>query len=159
MSRIIGILAVVGILAAAVFASAAALPVDGGTIQAGEDTDLACTDMGVYVPAWGLNTLAGEYEGVEYVWIAPAGDLNSFIAACNGAKIYARVSDGSKNYYSSGTASGYTNVTVGVTPPADTGVTGVQGWKLFLQDGQPGPLGWPKAENITSIKVWLEGGS
>jgi len=98
MSRIIGILAVVGILAAAVFASAAALPVDGGTIQAGEDTDVACTDMGVYVPAWGLNTLAGEYEGVEYVWIAPAGDLNSFIAACNGAKIYARVSDGSKNY-------------------------------------------------------------
>ena len=43
MLRILGILAVVAVLGSAMFASAATLSVDGGVIQAGNDSTLYCT--------------------------------------------------------------------------------------------------------------------
>ena len=43
----------------AVFGLAASLSVDGGTIQAGSDTDLQCDEDGVRVDGWGLETNDG----------------------------------------------------------------------------------------------------
>jgi hypothetical protein len=54
--------------------------------------------------------------------------------------------------YSSGSMTGYSNVTVGTTP-----LDGNGGYKLYLQDGQPGPLAYPLAEEVVGLKVWLEG--
>lgn len=143
MKRFLMALVVGGALFAVVFGAAAALDVDGGVIQGGGDNTLSCDDA-VYVEAWGLNTLAGAYEGVEYARIKGVD------GACAGAKLFARVKAGDKYYYSSGSMVGYTWVIIEDPEPEG-------GYKLYLQDGQPGPLGYPKAEDISEIKIWIEG--
>jgi hypothetical protein len=53
MFRKIALFALIGILAVAAYGSAASLGVLGGTIQAGSDTNLKCTEA-VGVTGWGL---------------------------------------------------------------------------------------------------------
>jgi hypothetical protein len=149
MFRKLALLAVIGVLATAAFASAAWMPVNGGTIAAGDDYTLSCAPNGLSVMAYGLNTLAGPQEGVEYVTIAPPP------AACNGARLFARVElyNGTQLYSNgSNQADIYSWVTIGTTP-----LDGNGGYALYLQAGQPGPIAWPKAEDIKGIKLWLEG--
>jgi hypothetical protein len=64
------------------FASAAALIVNGGTIQAGEDTDLVCDSDGVRVLGWGLETDTGlvSFVRVGNIW-----------ADCVGADMFANI--------------------------------------------------------------------
>jgi hypothetical protein len=147
MLRKLALLAVIGVLASLAFASAAWMPVNGGTIAAGEDYSLLCAPDGISVLAYGLNTLDNGFEGVEYITFAPPP------SACAGARLMARVElyDGTQ-LYSSGTAAGYSFVTIGTTTLTPDG-----GYRLYIQDGQPGPLAYPLAEDIAGIKVWLEG--
>jgi hypothetical protein len=67
------------------FASAAALIVNGGTIQAGEDTTLACDTDGVAVAGWGLETDTGLVNNVRISGIA---------TACFGADLFANITGG-----------------------------------------------------------------
>jgi hypothetical protein len=67
------------------FASAAGLIVNGGTIQAGEDTTLACDTDGVSVAGWGLETDTGLVHNVRIVGIN---------AACIGADMFANITGG-----------------------------------------------------------------
>jgi hypothetical protein len=64
------------------FASAAALIVNGGTIQAGSDVDLVCDSDGVKVEGWGLETDDGlvSFVRVGNIW-----------ADCNGAEMFANI--------------------------------------------------------------------
>jgi hypothetical protein len=64
------------------FASAAALIVNGGAIQAGEDTTLACDTDGVSVAGWGLETDTGLVDFVR---------ITGFNAACNGNELFANI--------------------------------------------------------------------
>lgn len=152
MKKLIFALVVIAALATSAFASAAALQVDGGVLQAGTDTELRCDFDGVSVNAYGLNTLPGDYEGVEYIWVTGVDP------ACAGAKLFARAALANGTFLtSSGTAVGYTNVIVQNPEPAGGAGTEDDGYKLYLQNGQPGPLGWPKAEDVVQIKIWIEG--
>jgi hypothetical protein len=67
------------------FASAAALIVNGGTIQAGSDVDLVCDSDGVRVEGWGLETDTGlvHFVRVGNIW-----------ADCVGADIFANITGG-----------------------------------------------------------------
>ncbi|HHX65877.1 MAG TPA: hypothetical protein GX702_13425 [Chloroflexi bacterium] len=89
MLRILGILAVVAIIASAVFASAAGLTVQGGSIQAGVDGALWCDPDGVRVTGWGLET------DDSTVYSVTIGDINS---ACVGNKIHVRLQDANGNW-------------------------------------------------------------
>jgi hypothetical protein len=64
------------------FASAAALIVNGGAIQAGQDTTLACDTDGVSVAGWGLETDTGFVDFVR---------INGIAAACNGNDLFANI--------------------------------------------------------------------
>jgi hypothetical protein len=65
MMRIVGILAVIGILAASVFASAAILTVDGGIIQEGADTTLTCVVDKATVSNWVVDYTTNEVKSVD----------------------------------------------------------------------------------------------
>jgi hypothetical protein len=64
------------------FASAAALIVNGGTIQAGSDTDLVCDSDGVRVLGWGLETDTGLVSNVR---------IGNIWADCVGAEMFANI--------------------------------------------------------------------
>lgn len=64
------------------FASAAALIVNGGTIQAGEDLDLVCDSDGVNVEGWGLETDTGLVSFVR---------IGNIWADCVGADMFANI--------------------------------------------------------------------
>jgi hypothetical protein len=67
------------------FASAAALGVNGNTIQAGVDTDLACDDDGVNAN-WGLETTDNSVRYVTIVDIDPS---------CNGQDAFVKINEAS----------------------------------------------------------------
>jgi hypothetical protein len=64
------------------FASAAALIVNGGAIQAGSDVTLTCDANGVSVVGWGLETDDGLVRSVRI------GDI---AATCNGNELFANI--------------------------------------------------------------------
>jgi hypothetical protein len=68
MLRILGIVAVVALVASAVFASAAGLGVQGGTIQVGQDVTSMCPD--VEVRSWRLETKDDTVSGVTLSGLA-----------------------------------------------------------------------------------------
>jgi len=119
----------------AVFGLAASLSVDGGTIQAGSDTDLTCDDSGVRVDGWGLETDDGLVYFVRIHDIAPA---------CTGADMFVNIT--SNNVKIAGGSA---------TIPADG----------FAADDDPdgGQVGvkisFPpqSAASITDIEVFIEG--
>jgi hypothetical protein len=76
--------AVLVVLVATAYASAATLGVYGGSVQAGVDSSLYC-DSAVNVTGWGVET---DTSLVSYVKI---GDID---AACVGNKMHVRVFDG-----------------------------------------------------------------
>jgi hypothetical protein len=65
------------------FASASALTVDGGTIQAGVDTSLACDENGVKAN-WGLETDDNTVRSVR---------ISGIHADCAGAEMFVKVND------------------------------------------------------------------
>lgn len=82
MLRKIAVLAVLVVVVAAAFASAANLGVSGGTIQAGVDQSVYCDVNGVKVTGWGLET---DDNSVRYVKV---GDID---AACVGDTLLVKV--------------------------------------------------------------------
>jgi len=151
MSRIIGILAVVGILAAALFASAAALPVDGGTIQAGEDRDLVCDADGIYVSAWAVNTYPVG-EGVESV------KVKGVSSACNGARLMGRVELSGSDWNDNATWA-YTSATgpygSSYAPVVVNGDSNTE-YTLYLKKSDYTTQWYVPAEQIVGVKFWLE---
>jgi len=137
---------------ALVFGAAATLIVNGGTLQAGEDTNLTCDSDGVYVSAWGVNTYP-VLEGVESVTI------KGIPAACNGARILGRITlntsvstDNASYLYTSGT-NPYTTGYSFVTASGDS----TTAYTLYLKQSDYTTQVWEPAENIVGIKIWLEG--
>jgi hypothetical protein len=85
MLRKVLVLGFVFALVAAVVGSAAAPTVEGGTIQAGSDTDLRCDTDGVAVDGWGLETDNGLVYFVRIHNISPA---------CECCDIFVNITDG-----------------------------------------------------------------
>lgn len=83
MRRFLALLSV-GALAAVVIGAAAALTVNGGAIQAGEDDTLTCTNE-ANVLGWGLETDDGQ---VEFVRIELDPDT------CDGNDMFVNITDG-----------------------------------------------------------------
>jgi hypothetical protein len=78
----------VGALTALAVGSAAALQVNGGTIQAGIDTTLTCDDV-VDVKGWGFEQGTGLVHNVRIGGIAPACVGNSlFVTVTSGGSIF-----------------------------------------------------------------------
>lgn len=71
-----------GVVFGAVAGSAAALGTDGGVIQQGVDSTLACDTDGVYVAGWGLETDDSTVRNIRIGGIDPA---------CVGAKVFLKV--------------------------------------------------------------------
>jgi len=84
MRRSLSLLAL-GALTALAVGSAAALSVDGGTIQAGSDAELECDPDGVQVTTWVLEADTGEVHSVR---------VGGIDAACFGSELIVRVRDG-----------------------------------------------------------------
>lgn len=97
MLRFLMVLAVAGTIMAGAFASAAALGVNGGAIQAGVDATLYCDADGVTVAGWGLETDTDSVNGVR---------INGISTLCSGNDMFVKV------FNSSGTVIGQNNVTV-----------------------------------------------
>ena len=70
-------------VASLAFASASMLSVDGGTIQAGEDSTLYCDVDGVKAN-WSLETDTNTVSGVR---------ISDIDAACEGAEMFVKVND------------------------------------------------------------------
>ncbi|MDP9494836.1 MAG: hypothetical protein M3P87_06305 [Actinomycetota bacterium] len=128
MRRILALLAV-GALSAAAIGSAAALGVNGGAIQAGEDLTLTCDTDGVQVLGWGLETDDGRVYSVRIGGIANACQTNA---------LFVRVTDGGATV-----ASG----TVDPLLPAHTGAGQVV---VSIPGGYP-------AVDIDDLHVFIEG--
>ena len=151
MKRTILALLVGGMVFGTVLAVAASLGVQGGTIQGGEDIDLVCDEDGIYVDAWGLNTYP-VLEGVEYVTIKGVD------ADCDGARIMGRIelttsvdTDNTTWAYTSGTGPGSGYSFVIANGNSDTAYT------LYLKQSDYSTPWYVLAEDIVSIKLWIEG--
>ena len=139
---------------AVVYGAAATLIVDGGTIQAGGDTDLSCDENGIEVVAWATNT-DPVLEGVEWVTIKGVDD------DCDGARILGRVTltgstaaDNASFAYTSGTPSfggGYSEVIANGNANTE--------YKLYLKKSDLTTDWFVPAADIVGIKDWLEGDS
>lgn len=81
MKRIALALVVAAVLFGAVYASAAALNVDGGVIQHGEDDYLKCTEA-LVVDGWGLETDDNTVRSVRFQELPDE---------CNGAEAFVRI--------------------------------------------------------------------
>lgn len=152
MLRFLAVLAVAGALFAGVFASAAALGVQGGTIQGGEDTTLQCDMNGVSLMAYGLNTYS-VLEGVESIKVTGVN------AACNGARIMGRVqldSSSSGDNASWAYTSGKTPEGAGVYEVIANGGDSTV-YVLFLKHSDYATQWYVPAEKIVGVKLWLEG--
>jgi len=130
MRRFWALLAV-GALSALAIGSAAALGVNGGAIQAGEDLTLTCDSDGVQVLGWGLETDDGLVYSVRIGGIADT---------CQGNALFVRVTDGGVSV-----ASGNVDPLL----PAHTGAGQVV---VSIPGGYPAAL-------IDDLHVFIEGPS
>ena len=138
MKRLIVAVLVGGMVFGTVLALAASLGVEGGTIQAGSDTELRCDTNGVRVDGWGLETDDG------LVYFVRIHDIN---AACEGDDMFVNITkDGTKIAGGSATLPPDTD-TKPVDDDPDSGDLGV---KVSFT---PQP-----AEDITDIEIFIEGG-
>jgi hypothetical protein len=118
-----------------VLAIAASLSVEGGVIQAGEDTNLTCTSS-VRVDGWGLETDDGNVYFVRIHDISPD---------CTGKDLFVSITDGGAEVRD-GSATIPADGAAGDNDP-NAGQVGV---KINFS---PYP-----AEDITDIEVFIEGG-
>lgn len=102
MLRKIAILAVLVVVIAAAFASAATLGVSGGAIQYGLDQTLYCDLDGVFVLGWGLET---DTDTVSFVRI---GGIDG---ACYSNDMFVAVLDGGGSVIASGSVAPIDNGT------------------------------------------------
>ncbi len=96
MKRILLVLAVMGLLLGAVYGSAASLNVEGGTIQGGKDTTLACQSTNDVDVVW--KTCAGGGGDARIFGL----ELSGFDTACNGCYVLAYLLNDSGNFVGSG---------------------------------------------------------
>ncbi len=137
MKRLIVALLVGGMVFGTVLAVAASLIVEGGTIQAGSDTELRCDTNGVRVDGWGLESDNG------LVYFVRIHDINT---ACEGDDLFVNITkDGAKIAGGSATIPADTDAA-----PDDDPDTGDLGVKVSFT---PQP-----AEDITDIEIFIEGG-
>ncbi len=130
MRRLLAFLAV-GALTALAIGSAAALGVNGGTIQAGVDADLTCDDT-IAVAGWGFESDTGLVHNVR---------IGGISAACVGHSLFVNVTAGGATYSGS--------IPVLSASQVDTGSPGTATVSFT-----PRP-----PEDITAIHVVIEGGS
>ncbi|MDP2660074.1 MAG: hypothetical protein Q8R28_05045 [Dehalococcoidia bacterium] len=135
ISKLIGVLVLMLALAGATFAAAAALPVEGGVIQAGEDVNLQCDPDGVNVDGWGLESDSGLVNFVR-IW-----NING---ACEGDDLFVNITQG-----------GTTIAQGSATIPAD-GAAG-DNQPLAGQIGVKVTFPAQNASAITDIEVFIEG--
>ena len=135
MKRLILALLMVGALFGTAFAVAEVLPVEGGAIQAGEDTNLACQQNHVVVEGWGLETSDGK------VYFVRLGNIES--VDCAGNDLFVVITDGG----------------VAVRDGKATIVSGTPSYLITLTDlgiSNTTPNPYPAAD-ITDIEVYIEG--
>jgi hypothetical protein len=144
MKRTIVALLIGGMVFGTVLAAAATLNVNGGVIQAGNDSDLTCDSSGVDVLGWGLNSGTGLVENVR---------IGNVSAACAGAGLQARIQLSSGPSYITGPLpAGHTyEVTILASEPAI-------GYRLWFKDvAAGGALVTVPAWDIVGITVYIEG--
>lgn len=135
MKRLIVALLVGGMVFGVAFAVAETLPVEGGAIQAGEDTNLACQQNHVVVLGWGLETSDGLVYNVRL------GNIED--VDCDGNDLFVVITDDGVAVRDGKVtiASGTTTYTIPLTT---------------LGIGNTTPSPYP-AEDITDIEVFIEG--
>lgn len=84
MMRLILALVVMAALATSAFGAAAALPVNGGVIQAGSDNTLSCDPDGIYVDGYGF-----ELDNLKVSYVRFGGIHDD----CLSARVFAAVYD------------------------------------------------------------------
>ncbi len=133
MRRLFAFLAL-GALTALAIGSAAALGVNGGTIQAGEDLDLTCDPDGVQVDGWGLESNTGLVNRVRIVGISDACQGNAlFVKVTSNGSI---IGSGSVDPLGSANTGGGGQVAVNFNPVAAASITDIH---VYIE----GPAGAP----------------
>lgn len=147
MKRTIIALLVGGLVFGTVLAVAASLTVNGGTIQAGSDTDLQCDEGAVRVDGWMLETDTGMVIGVRIHDIDEACSSNDlFVNITNNGN---KISEGVKKGWVSGDPPGVHIPNDADADDNDTDANEV-GVKVYLNP----PV---QAVDITDIEVFIEG--
>ena len=127
----------------AVFGLAASLSVDGGTIQAGSDTDLRCDEDGVRVDGWGLESDTGLVSMVR---------IHDIDDDCSSNDLFVNITKHGTKIAECRTAAG-----PGKHIPADD--SGDDNDPDALEVGVKCPLvPFVDAADITDITVFIEGG-
>ncbi len=146
MKRLIVAVLVGGMVFGTVLALAASLDVNGGTIQAGSDTDLQCDEDGIDVVGWMLETDDGLVYGVRIHNIDPA---------CIGNDLFVNITGTGTPIVPNTTIIAQGSATI----PPDTNAapdndpdSGQVGVKVHLNPD-------PAAVDITDIEVFIEGPS
>ena len=121
MLRKLVVLALILVVVATAFASAASLTLSGGTIQAGVDGDLQCDPDGVWVDGWGLET------DENLVYFVRIDGING---ACIANEMFIKVMDGGGDTlaYGSVTISGQTAKLNFANPVEPEAIEGVMVW-------------------------------
>ena len=122
MRRSLSLLAL-GALTALAVGSAAALSVDGGTIQAGEDLSLTCDADGVHVTGWGLETTDNTVRNVKIGGISENCQLNDlFVNVTSGGAV---IEQGSVVLGPTNTGTGVAQVNFTAPYPAPADITDI----------------------------------
>jgi hypothetical protein len=120
------------------FGAAAALSVNGGVLQAGDDGDVTCTSA-VAVEGWGLETDADTVLSVR---------ISGFANACFGADAFVRLTDGTGSY-----------ITGNLTPDDPPSALNPDGGNPIDENEErfaiPGGI---DPEAVEDVHVWIEGG-
>lgn len=123
MRRSLSLLALAALTALAV-GSAAALGVDGGTIQAGVDGDLACDANGVHVSGWGLEADDGTVRSVSI------GDID---ASCFGSALFVRIFDGGDVLIGQGGVEPVSTAEVSIPLPGQPQASAIESIHVFIE--------------------------
>jgi hypothetical protein len=153
-NSLVGALLISGTAFGAVYGAAAALPLDGGAIQAATDTSLVCQVNPVTVSSWGVNGSNDAVTGGKATFVQIEGIDDS----CAGNRLMGSLvaADGT-------TIIGYLTTIDPGTGAAKTFqdvvtlVSGTHSYKFQLI-GTDGSFG-VDAGAISGLKLWIEGGS
>ena len=156
MKRIIFALVLIAALATSMFASAATLPLNGGTVQGGTDVTVSCQAEPVYVSSWVVDDAIGEQGKVAAVRINGVQD------SCNGNRMFVTViTTGGREYRtaersdSSGALSRATFASINSDQNAS-----IYGYQMGIVTnwGDTDVTRIP-AEEIAGVRIVIEGGT
>ena len=156
MWRFLAVLVVAGALFASAFAAAAALDVQGGSVQAGADGTLSCAASPVQVTAWAVNSATPpNNEGLDWATVTLT---SSDAATCAGDDLVVRLHNTDGTYAYGGDYNGGAQAAGASNAPTSKIVSTLTNYKVaFHHDSNTAQRWFVPAAIIGTVEVWVGG--